>query len=184
MVAEVIKELSKKSFDDGDKGICCSFFPIDDTWGAKLYYNENTRDVCYDNQEIGLRFDIAPRLGDKFEFKMGYRMVYGFITELAEVAGMLVCDYLDIPRMGYSELVRKDYLEKFCEIDTALADFSIVPEIRKQHNCLMDIINHELINPDNDRRTKEFFMDCKCDLHIFNWGIIEGRPVLVDFSFG
>lgn len=185
MIDEAINVLQKRTWADGERGIRASFFSINDTWGVKLYKNQLVADNCYAAQLQAIDYGIAPRLGDSFTYRWNGQTVYGFITEKAKVAAMYVCEALGAPHMGYYQLREHGYTDKFYElVGYSLNNFGWNEELRNGYKELKKLINEQYKANENDEELKKFFRNCLNDLHCYNWGMLEGRPVIIDFSFG
>ena len=140
MFAEIqLTMAGRKAFRSPSKsGACCVFHPLTAEYGAKMYFDVETRDVCFSRQEFAAQHDLAPKVGQKFEFsrlrkntvynyetqKYDYLYeivkVYGFITEIVLINGEI---YTDHPS-GYREYLNTyDNLQYLKDELTAIGMF-------------------------------------------------------------
>lgn len=153
-------------------GSDAKFLPIDDDWGFKFFRSERMRDANYDRQE---RFaDIAPKLGDKIEFKLNNETVYGFVTERVAICGDEIDkqwikenpEHLIADKSDWNLEVRENYYELmdyFLDNEPWFSATSKINEIIEEYE-----------------ENKGIYLT---DIHKWNWGITkDGRVVITDFS--
>ena len=156
-----IQNLISKTPRELIKGGCCAkFVPINEDWGFKYYFGKNVRDQNYYMQE---QSEYGPALGDKLEFHLNGKMVYGFITENVNVCGEAFDKqwYKNNPHLKKGEIWSQYEHARYW---SELLDFY-------ENQEPWASANSELNNEEwNDR-------------HAWNWGITKsGRTVMIDFS--
>ena len=151
----------KKKYSDkanSPKGVACTFFKITSKWGIKTYTNRNSRDDCYDTQSMCAEYGYAPRVGEKFEFKIEDEVLYCYITEIAECLGDPIMEL----RFQYKadDTLYDKYITEYAAVEAKWEDD---------------------INELNDLMEDEIGWYCE-DFHIFNYGILNGKLVVIDFG--
>lgn len=187
MLAKIASMLANKKMGVGHHGVACTFFHLDDKYGVKMYRCEATRNYCYENQQDALKFDLAPRLGDKIDaIKVGNWLTYGFITEKAKVAAEYACEHLGLDMYAYHDLLDDGRLNDVYSLIGSYGDydFSFSPVLNKAWVELWEIIDGNLKKWPEGSKENNLFRNLRSDMHAWNWGIANGRPIIVDFSFG
>lgn len=152
VINTVINILIERPYDL-DGGSVARWYKVNESVGVKMYRNKELRDTTYALQRIFGHFGIAPKLGQKFEFKYerfdGIRTMYGYVSEAVTPMREL-----------NSEAEERDF-------DEAIIEW--YKERDSERQKLKDIMcKHGLRHG---------------DLHEDNWGITnDGRYVVLDFT--
>ena len=96
--ADAVRLLSDELIRKSPNGCCAFFVTLTPEWGIKCFRNEASRDKSWENQRAASEFDLAPMVGDKFNFGKYYCMV-------CEVAQTLY------PQQNVNDLQWSEYLE-------------------------------------------------------------------------
>ena len=76
---EDILKLIKENKGRRKIGSDCTFYPLNDEWGIKLYWWEDTRDIQYSLQKEAATLNLGPPVGQIYYFSE-LRKKYGFTT--------------------------------------------------------------------------------------------------------
>ena len=68
-----------------DSGMSASFVRINDEWGFKFYESEWARDETHQLQSMAYEIDCAPAIGEKIDIDGDGMVIYGYITQIANV---------------------------------------------------------------------------------------------------
>lgn len=98
-------------------GCNCVFVKLSKTVGAKIYMNQNDRDRALEKQRHAASYRLAPQTGDKFQIdcfqidhhdhiepEVGYRVVYGYLTQVVQVRRSVDWDDLHDLRWALSQI--------------------------------------------------------------------------------
>ena len=87
--AEMIRSLAETS--PLQSGVDASFFPINDRWGFKFFYEEHPCNLTYRAQQYAHKNGLAPAVGLRYNLKDGRSTTYGYLTE--RVASLMYDEY-------------------------------------------------------------------------------------------
>lgn len=84
MRSSSLAEITKANLEKSPKGCNCTFIPINDKWGLKLYMFEDTRDTNYKYQKLAAQHGLGPNVGGIINLPPVEGFQYGYISERVE----------------------------------------------------------------------------------------------------
>jgi len=154
-----IQGIITQKYKSSPRGRDCTFIPLTEKWGLKLFNHKETRDLSYDRQKKCLEIGLAPEIGDKIDLPDDQ---YGYITEIVWCFPNIdtINDenrYLETHSISELDEL-KDEIEKFQD--------------SFEENGLVEIIKNIY-----DLTGWNFYDD-----HVFNWGKKDGKWIPIDFG--
>lgn len=156
---DLLGDIINSKIDSSPEGIQCSFIPLNDKWGIKVYSCKSTRDYAYINQKKCLEIGLAPELGDKIDLD---DKTYCYITERVWTFPCLDSD-MDRRRFLLDHTIE--------ELEVALKEIDMF-EDHYLDSGLSDIVDEIW------EKTGWRFIDD----HVFNWGKKDGNWIPIDFG--
>jgi hypothetical protein len=156
---ELCERIAKS--DSDSNGVACKFFKVGDM-GLKTYKNEEDARESHNLQMRAYFLELAPEvLSDVFQIhlkKVGY-YVYGFMTELVDVA--------------YNKLLRDNGYDKMPN-----GNKDAIQHLQQQFKELYQSHDYIMLKTLLEANDFEFAAQ---DLHLKNWGWLNGEAVCIDF---
>jgi len=88
---KTVGELIQKNYDKKQEGCVCTFVPLSNKVGVKLYRYKQSRDLAVKMQKKAAKHKLAPKVGrtlqlsDKYKYKK-----FGYLTEIVKVKHNLI----------------------------------------------------------------------------------------------